>query len=395
MNNLYKLILIYIFGLNNVYSGIIGTPLGINEEPEDIIKDQYEHVMTGWYLELKCNGLTFEEKNEFEWHVYYLAKPIRKRISFSIRNQMTERSTFAANSEKHKECGDESKKTIRSALNLSIQLNKLINNKIYVKLEPEKQYAFNRYASGTAVFNINIFCPDYSDEKSKIEFNKLYRLVNNELFSQYGQSFIVNKTIFNHKIKSNITCSDELEKHYTNKLGDFNSLAIDLGLKKGSATATRVKQDFASVPDVKDISASKLLENSFKVASLSAEIRRKMQVKGKYPRRKFISASTKEYMYAAYMEAWVAKVERVGALNYPVKAKKFGLSGSLALDVAINQDGSINEITIRRSSGIKILDDATIRIAELAAPYKPFTKEMKDEIDILHIMRTWQYVNGG
>ena len=140
-------------------------------------------------------------------------------------------------------------------------------------------------------------------------------------------------------------------------------------------------------------SATQLLTNSFKIASLSAEVRRKLEAKAKRPRRKFISATTREYNYAAYMEAWRSKVERVGNLNYPDEARRQKLSGSLVLDVALNADGSINEITIRRSSGEKILDDAAIRIVELAAPYSPFPQHIKDETDILHIMRTWQFIN--
>ena len=111
------------------------------------------------------------------------------------------------------------------------------------------------------------------------------------------------------------------------------------------------------------------------------------------PKRKFISATTKEYEYAAYMDTWRRKVERVGNLNYPEKAKKLNLSGSLQLDVALNKDGSINEITLRRSSGEKVLDDAAIRIVELAAPYSPFPKNIENQVDILHILRTWQFIN--
>ncbi len=140
-------------------------------------------------------------------------------------------------------------------------------------------------------------------------------------------------------------------------------------------------------------SATALLTNSFKIASLSAEIRRKMEAKAQRPRRKFISASTKEFKYAAYMEAWRAKVERVGNLNYPDDARKNNLSGSLILDVALNADGSINEITIRRPSGSKVLDDAAIRIVKLSAPFSPFPQQIRDETDILHITRTWQFLN--
>lgn len=93
------------------------------------------------------------------------------------------------------------------------------------------------------------------------------------------------------------------------------------------------------------------------------------------------------------MEAWRAKVERVGNLNYPDAARKQNLSGSLILDVALNADGSINQITVRRSSRQKILDDAAIRIVELASPFAPFPEQIRKGTDILHITRTWQFLN--
>ena len=140
-------------------------------------------------------------------------------------------------------------------------------------------------------------------------------------------------------------------------------------------------------------SASELLTNSFKIASLSAENQLKNETKEKLPKRKHITATTKEYKYAAYMEAWRLKVERIGNINYPEQARRDGLSGSLLLDVALNSDGSINQITIRRSSGIEILDNAAINIVKLAAPYAVFPPQFKNETDILHILRTWQFIN--
>ena len=140
-------------------------------------------------------------------------------------------------------------------------------------------------------------------------------------------------------------------------------------------------------------SASTLVTNSLKIAALSAEIDRKLESRAQRPRQKFISASTREYKYAAYMEAWRSKVERIGNLNYPEAARQQGLSGSLILDVGLKPDGSIDDIIIRKSSGHKLLDDAAVRIVELAAPYSPFTDDIKSETDILHITRTWQVLD--
>ena len=140
-------------------------------------------------------------------------------------------------------------------------------------------------------------------------------------------------------------------------------------------------------------SAAELLDKSLKMAVLSTEVQRKLDTRANRPKRTFISANTREYKYAAYMEAWRAKVERVGNLNYPEEARRRKISGQLVLDVALNPDGKINQITIRNSSGHKVLDDAAIRIVELAAPYAPFPEAIRAETDVLHITRTWQFLD--
>lgn len=48
-------------------------------------------------------------------------------------------------------------------------------------------------------------------------------------------------------------------------------------------------------------------------------------------------------------------------------------------------------IEIARSSGEPVLDQAAMRIVELAAPYAPFTEQMREEYDELVITRTWAF----
>jgi protein TonB len=58
------------------------------------------------------------------------------------------------------------------------------------------------------------------------------------------------------------------------------------------------------------------------MARLAAEIDRQSVAYAKRPKRKFVSASTQEFEYASYMRAWVARVERIGNLNYPDEARR-------------------------------------------------------------------------
>ena len=116
-----------------------------------------------------------------------------------------------------------------------------------------------------------------------------------------------------------------------------------------------------------------------------------MEAKAKRPRRKFISASTREYKYAAYMEAWRSKVERVGNANYP-STRVFG---DLRLLVVIAWDGALKDVRILESSGHRELDTAALRIVRMAAPYQDFPVEMRKRYDQLEIIRTWKFSRGG
>lgn len=150
------------------------------------------------------------------------------------------------------------------------------------------------------------------------------------------------------------------------------------------------------VKEKKRLNVKQLLSSTnLEIKRLSAELSFKAERFAKRPRRRAINASTKEYKYATYLDAWRRKVERVGNLNYPDEAKRQKLHGSLVLHVAVQADGSVkkNGIRLLHSSGHKQLDDAAIRIVRLAAPYAPFPENIRKETDILDITRTWRFLS--
>lgn len=150
----------------------------------------------------------------------------------------------------------------------------------------------------------------------------------------------------------------------------------------------RVELDRPALPiSAADIFASRNAE----MASLAARIEERSQAYASRTRRKAISTATREYIYANYMEAWRRKVERIGNLNYPREARELGLFGSLILHVAVRADGSLEGIRVVRSSGHEVLDQAAVRIVELAAPFAAFPPDIKRETDVLDITRTWQF----
>jgi len=136
-----------------------------------------------------------------------------------------------------------------------------------------------------------------------------------------------------------------------------------------------------------------LMQRSLEMARLAAEIERRQALYAKRPKQKFISASTQQYEYAAYMRAWVAKVERAGNLNCPASVCRTGLVGSLVMTVTIRRDGSLGDILLNTPSGKKPMDEAAIAAVRLAAPFPPLPRT-DEGVDELLITRTWRFSNG-
>jgi protein TonB len=144
-------------------------------------------------------------------------------------------------------------------------------------------------------------------------------------------------------------------------------------------------------PDTEQPTAAQLMQQSMNMASLRPETNQRREWQSSLPRREFISANTREYEFASYMRAWVSKVERIGNLNYPSELRQKKLHGDLILTVGVRRNGTVESIDVKRSSGIPEIDQAAIRIVQLAAPYSPLPDNISDRVDILHITRTWRF----
>lgn len=136
------------------------------------------------------------------------------------------------------------------------------------------------------------------------------------------------------------------------------------------------------------------IDHDIEMARLAAEIELRSEQYARRPKRKFVSASTREYEWAQYLRGWVDRVERVGNLNYPDEARRRRIGGVVVISVGVRRDGSVESIKIIRSSHIPMLDEAAQRIVRLSEPFAPLPKTREDP-DILHVTRTWQFLPGG
>lgn len=147
------------------------------------------------------------------------------------------------------------------------------------------------------------------------------------------------------------------------------------------------------IPQKAEFKKKKSLQaRALEIASLEARIDHQRQIYAKRPRiKRLTSLSTASSADAFYLNSWRRKIESIGNLNYPQKARENKLYGSLRLMVAILPDGSLKEVELLESSGHQVLDDAAVRIVRLSAPYAPFPDELRQSTDVLEIIRTWQF----
>lgn len=128
------------------------------------------------------------------------------------------------------------------------------------------------------------------------------------------------------------------------------------------------------------------------IASLQAKLDRIREDLAKRPRvRRLTSVATKASADAAYLNSWAQQIEQVGNENFPREALRQGLFGNLRMSVSLFPNGTVSEVQILQSSGHKVLDDAAMHIVRLAAPFPPFPPEIRQQTDLLEIIRTWRF----
>ncbi|HEY5624502.1 MAG TPA: TonB family protein [Gammaproteobacteria bacterium] len=105
------------------------------------------------------------------------------------------------------------------------------------------------------------------------------------------------------------------------------------------------------------------------------------------------SPSTRQSSVAAYLNAWRNRVELIGTRNFPPQARTRD-SLNPTLEVAIDADGDLVDVVVRRSSGNSSLDQAALMILRLAAPFQPLPDEVRAEYDVLRFAYEWDFDEG-
>ena len=174
----------------------------------------------------------------------------------------------------------------------------------------------------------------------------------------------------------------------------LRDLLTTLNDSRRKATSEELREAKSAPPPLAGTSTS-VIARSMEIANLQAKLMLEQEKMAKRPKvTRVTSASTLAHEDADYLDTWRQRIETLGNLNYPEEARANSIHGSLRMLVSIRPDGSVQEVDILKSSGHPTLDDAAIRIVQLAAPFQPFPLEMRERMDLLEIIRTWKFEKG-
>lgn len=159
---------------------------------------------------------------------------------------------------------------------------------------------------------------------------------------------------------------------------------------------SQVKDALAALPppDPKQLSISSdeldREEKRRQLIKLLAEIERRITLENERPKKRYISPSTREAVYAVYYDYLRRAIEDKGTKNFPEAGGK-KLYGELMMSITVNFDGQIVKIQIDQSSGNRILDRRAEAIVQNSAPFGVFNDTMRQQADQIVVVSRFKF----
>jgi protein TonB len=120
------------------------------------------------------------------------------------------------------------------------------------------------------------------------------------------------------------------------------------------------------------------------------EIEKRINEENKRPKRRYVSPSTREEVYAIYYDQLRRKIEDRGTRNFPeYQGKK--LYGELTMMVTVDALGRVIDTEVVQRSPSQVLDKRAMAIVRAAAPFGPFSNAMRAKADQIVVVSRFRF----
>ena len=157
-----------------------------------------------------------------------------------------------------------------------------------------------------------------------------------------------------------------------------------------------IKKTLAAMPpaDPKQVKSSPEAaareEKRRHLMKILAEIEKRINEENARPKKRYISPSTREEVYAIYYDGLRRRIEERGTHNFPELAGR-KLYGELTMIVTVNHDGRVLETEVVETSGNRTLDRRAASIARAAGPFGRFNDAMRRKADQIVVVSRFKF----
>jgi protein TonB len=123
---------------------------------------------------------------------------------------------------------------------------------------------------------------------------------------------------------------------------------------------------------------------------LLAAIEKRINEENARPKKRYISPSTREEVYAVYYDTLRRRIEERGTTHFPEAAGR-KLYGELTMIVTINYDGRVVDTEVVETSGSTTLDRRAATIAKSAGPFGRFSDAMRHRADQIVVVSRFKF----
>ena len=121
-----------------------------------------------------------------------------------------------------------------------------------------------------------------------------------------------------------------------------------------------------------------------------AEIEKRINETNARPRRRYVSPSTTEAVYAVYYDVLRRRIEERGTRNFPEEGGR-KLYGELTMIVTVDALGRVLATEVVQSSGNPALDRRSQAVVRAAGPFGPFTAAMRAQAEQIVVVSRFRF----
>lgn len=187
---------------------------------------------------------------------------------------------------------------------------------------------------------------------------------------------------------SELTSVGEADADTRQKLENLQAEQTQILLQLKKQLALMPAPDPNNAPSSPEAKAQE--EKRRQLSKLLGEIERRITQENERPKKRYISPSTREEVYAIYYDQLRQKIETKGTVNFPEAAGK-KLYGSLTMILTVNHDGNILATEVIQGSGSLTLDRRAQAIANNAGPFGAFSPAMRKKADQIVLVSRFKF----